>query len=126
MGVEFHGNGPLDKCLIDLSLWIVARDVSRGFAPIVREPKGLPQGPFGPPPAVLRTLDPNPWVHESETINLQNINITLTVALVLVSAIRSLFHPKFFLNRVMESLGGLKFWIKLRATWRKVAILRGP
>jgi hypothetical protein len=86
MGVEFHGNGPLDKCLIDLSLWIVARDVSRGFAPIVREPKGLPQGPFGPPPAVLRTLDPNPWVHESETINLQNINITLTVALVLVSA----------------------------------------
>jgi hypothetical protein len=87
MGVEFHGNGPLDKCLIDLSLWIVARDVSRGFAPIVREPKGLPQGPFGPPPAVLRTLDPNPWVHESETINLQNINITLTVALVLVSAV---------------------------------------
>jgi hypothetical protein len=87
MGVEFHGNGPLDKCLIDLSLWIVARDVSRGFAPIVREPKGLPQGPFGPPPAVLRTLDPNPWVHESETINLQNINITLTVALVLVSAL---------------------------------------
>jgi hypothetical protein len=86
MGVEFHGNGPLDKCLIDLPLWIVARDVSRGFAPIVREPKGLPQGPFGPPPAVLRTLDPNPWVHESETINLQNINITLTVALVLVSA----------------------------------------
>jgi hypothetical protein len=98
MGVEFHGNGPLDKCLIDLSLWIVARDVSRGFAPIVREPKGLPQGPFGPPPAVLRTLDPNPWVHESETINLQNINITLTVALVLVSA--HSFFCKFFLRHV--------------------------
>jgi hypothetical protein len=95
MGVEFHGNGPLDKCLIDLSLWIVARDVSRGFAPIVREPKGLPQGPFGPPPAVLRTLDPNPWVHESETINLQNINITLTVALVLVSAnIRKIYGKR--------------------------------
>jgi len=59
------------------------------FATIIREPKGLPQGPFGPPAAVLRTLDPIPWLRESETTNLKNINPTLSVALGLVSAMET-------------------------------------